>query len=121
MRAPRILLTIVLMMCVSGCGDNPLALKGAEGPRGPQGEKGDRGPPGSPGSPAAASGVRLVRANCDATNCAAQCDQTEILINAWCGVARNPAVFANERSAGCRTRGNANSPLVLACAKAASP
>lgn len=118
MRAPRRVLTIAMAIWVAGCGQNPLGIKGEDGPPGPQGQKGDPGPPGAPGLPG--GGVRLVRTNCDAASCAAQCDQSEILINAWCGVTRNAAVFPNERSASCRVRGGVNSPLFLACAKGTS-
>ena len=114
MHGPRILLAITLAVWVAGCGQNPQAAKGDQGPPGPRGEKGDRGAPGPP------SGIRVVRANCDAASCAAQCNQDEVLLNAWCGIARNAAVFPSERSASCRIRGIANSPLFVACAKPAS-
>jgi hypothetical protein len=65
--------------------------------------------------------MRIVRANCDATNCAVQCGDDEMLLIAYCGVTRNAAIFPTERSASCRLRNPANSPLVAACAKTASP
>jgi hypothetical protein len=65
--------------------------------------------------------MRIVRANCDATNCAAQCGDDEVLLVAYCGSARNAAIFPTERSASCRIRNPANSPLIAACAKAPSP
>ena len=117
MPAPRILLAIVLAVSVAGCGQQPEAAKGDPGPPGPQGQKGEKGDSGLPGPP---SGIRLVRANCDAANCAAQCNLDEVLLTAWCGIARNAAIFPSERSASCRIRGPANSPLFVACAKPAS-
>src|SRR5262249_50337589 len=41
--------------------------KGDPGPPGPPGAKGDPGPPGPP------FGIRIVRSNCDTTNCSVQC------------------------------------------------
>jgi hypothetical protein len=117
MGARQIMLAIALASCLASCGESPQQVKGDAGP---PGEKGERGPPGPPG-PAGPSGVRLVRATCDAANCAVQCEQDEVLITAWCGVARNAAIFPTERSASCRIRGPANSPLSAACAKALSP
>jgi hypothetical protein len=35
-------------------------------------------------------------------SCAAECEAGEIMITAWCGVARNPTNFPIERSATCR-------------------
>ena len=54
----------------------------------------------------------MIRANCDAANCKADCNSDEVLLTAYCG-----AIFTTERSASCRRRGAASSPLVLACAK----
>jgi hypothetical protein len=62
--------------------------------------------------------MRIVRASCDSTTCAAQCSDDEVLLIAYCGAARNSAIFPTERSASCKTRNAANSPLVAACAKA---
>ena len=61
------------------------------------------------------SRVRVVRANCNATACSAQCDPDEALLIAYCGVGRNTAVYPTERSASCRARTPANNPLVIAC------
>ena len=65
--------------------------------------------------------MRIVRSNCDATSCAVQCSDDEVLLIAYCGPARNAATFPTERSASCRTRNVANDPLVAACLKATSP
>jgi len=60
-----------------------------------------------------------VRANCDgaASACSAQCGDDEVLLIAYCGTARNAATFPTERSASCKTRNAANSPLIAACTK----
>jgi hypothetical protein len=100
---------------------------GAAGPVGPPGPPGPAGPPGptgaagaaeeggSPAAPGPSSRVRVVRANCNATACSAQCDPDEALLIAYCGVGRNTAVYPTERSASCRARTPANNPLVIAC------
>jgi len=56
--------------------------------------------------------------SCDATNCAAQCGDDEVLLTAYCGAMRNAPIYPTERSASCRMRNPANSPLVAACTKA---
>ncbi len=89
----------------------PKGDQGPVGPPGPMGPKGDVGPPGP-------SSVRIVRSNCDAANCAVECAPDEILLTAYCGSRRAPAAFPTERSASCRVRGAASSPLVGACARA---
>jgi hypothetical protein len=95
--------------------------KGDTGPPGPQGEAGAPGPAGPAGPPGASglSAIRTIRANCDATSCAAQCNGDEILLAAYCGPTRNAATFMGERSASCRLRTPPNNPLVVACAKTA--
>src|SRR5262249_15627844 len=116
MGASRIVVAVAMAACIAGCGQSDPPQPAQSDP-GPPGARGRRRAPRPPG----ASGVRLVRATCDATNCTVQCDQDEVLITAWCGVARNPALFATEKSASCRIRGPANNPLSAACAKATSP
>ena len=64
--------------------------------------------------------MRIVRANCDAANCAAACSDDEVLLVAYCGAARIAAIFPTERSASCRVRNAANNPLIAACAKTPS-
>jgi hypothetical protein len=87
------------------------------GQMGPAGPKGDPGPA---GLLAAASAIRIIRSNCDATSCAAaaQCGDDEVMLIAYCGATRNPAAFPTEHSASCRLRNPANGPLIAACAKA---
>jgi hypothetical protein len=59
-----------------------------------------------------------VRANCDAAGCTVECSQDEVLITAYCGARRTPAIFPTERSASCSRPGTASNPLVAACVKA---
>jgi hypothetical protein len=117
-RSKRTALTLMAILLAAGlaaCGNGAPGEKGDQGPPGPQGAKGDTGPRGPAGPPGGAT--RIIRANCDTTSCAAQCGDDEVLLTAYCGAMRNPAVFPTERSATCRTRGPANTPLVAACTK----
>ena len=95
----RMLLPIVLAAGLAACDKIP-GLKGEPGPPGPP------GPAGQAGSAAAtpSSSVRIVRANCNATTCAAKCEQGEDLFIAYCGAGRNPAVYLTDGSATCRAR-----------------
>jgi hypothetical protein len=102
---------IVLAGALMSCGQGP---KGDAGPPGPPGAKGDPGPPGP------VMGIRVVRSPCDVTTCTMQCEDGEILLTAYCGPSRNAAVILTERSATCRSRVSANSPLVAACVKVPS-
>ena len=92
--------------------------KGPMGDHGPPGPKGPRGDPGPPGS---ASGIRIVRSNCNETTCRAQCGENEMLLTAYCGPNRNLAIIPTERSATCRNPMPVNSPLVAVCALMTSP
>jgi hypothetical protein len=114
-RKPRILIAVMLALAVVGCSKAEPGEKGDPGPAGPPGQKGDAGPRG-PAGPAGA-GLRVVRASCDASGCTAQCADDEVLLTAYCGATRNPAIFPTERSASCRLHNPANSPVVAACAK----
>jgi hypothetical protein len=111
MHVVRTLIAIALAAPLLGCGQGQPGPKGDPGPPGPPGAKGDPGPPGAP------LGVRMVRANCDATNCAVQCGEDELLLTAYCGARRNAAVIPTERSATCRSPVPANSPVVAICMK----
>jgi len=106
----RALIAMALAGAMMGCGQGQ-GPKGDPGPSGPPGPKGDPGPPGPP------FGIRIVRSNCDATNCSVQCAEDELLLTAYCGVRRNAAVIPSERAATCRSPVPANSPLVAACVK----
>src|SRR5260370_10727031 len=120
-RTYRALIAITLAVGLAGCGKATQGEKGDPGPAGPPGAKGDAGPRGPAGPPGASGSMRIVRVNCDATSCAAQCGDDEVLLIAYCGSTRNAATFPTERSASCRVRNAANNPLIAACAKALTP
>src|SRR5215216_7299965 len=136
MRIAALLGTLAIAVCLGGCGQGTQGEKGDTGPAGPPGLKGDtgpagaqgtegsagaQGPPGPPGPPGpAGSQIRIVQSNCSAASCAAECGADEVLIVAYCGARRTPAVFPSERAASCRTRGAASSPLLAICAKMSS-
>ena len=105
----------MLMLALAGSmiiwGQSPKGPMGDQGPPGPKGPTGDAGPAGS------ASGIRIVRSNCDETTCRVQCSENEMLLTAYCGPNRNPAIIPTERTATCRVGGPANSPLVAVCAR----
>src|ERR1700726_4740715 len=109
-RTYRTLTAVTLAIGLVGCGKSLQGEKGDRGPAGPPGAKGDAGPRGPAGPPGASGAMRIVRANCDATSCTAQCGDDEVLLIAYCGSARNAATFPTERSASCRARNAANSP-----------
>jgi hypothetical protein len=117
----RALLATAFAAILAACGKAPEGTKGDQGPAGPPGATGEAGPPGPPGPPGTSSAVRIIRANCDATSCTAQCSNDEVLLIAYCGAARNAATFTAERSASCRVRNAANNPLITACARVESP
>jgi hypothetical protein len=112
------LIVMTLAVGLAGCGKVVQGEKGDPGPPGPAGAKGEPGPRG-PAGPSGA--MRVVRANCDATSCTAQCGDDEVLLIAYCGATRIAATFPTERSATCRARTPANNPLIAACAKAPAP
>ena len=112
----RALTAITLAVGLGGCGEGQQGAQGEPGPPGSPGAKGDTGPPG----PAGHSAIRIIRSNCDATTCAAQCNDDEVLLIAYCGSARIAAIFPTERSASWRVRNAANNPLIAACAKTTS-
>jgi Collagen triple helix repeat (20 copies) len=145
-----VLAAIVLAACMGGCGPGsqgsqaskgdpgpagpagargeagPAGAAGPPGPRGPagpQGAQGPQGPQGAQGPPGPAGGatpVRVMRTNCDSAGCTVECAEDEVLLTAYCGPRRTAAVFPSERSASCRRRGSASSPLVAACGKISS-
>jgi hypothetical protein len=114
----RTLIAITLALGLVGCGKSSQGEQGEPGPAGPPGAKGDAGPRGPAGPPGASGAMRVVRANCDASGCTAQCGDDEVLLIAYCGATRIAATFPTERSATCRARTPANSPIIAACAKA---
>jgi hypothetical protein len=95
--------------------------QGLKGPMGDQGPPGPKGPQGDAGPPSTTSGIRIVRSNCDETACRVQCGENEMLLTAYCGPKRNPAIIPTERAATCRNPMPVNSPLVAVCALMASP
>src|SRR5215469_2609324 len=114
-------LVCVLTLLLAACGQGPKGDPGPPGPAGAQGEPGPQGPPGDPGA-VAGGGVHVVQTTCGQSSCMAECGADEIVISAWCGVARNPTNFPTERSASCRGgRGPSNNPLIAVCAKASGP
>ena len=142
MRIVQSMTAIALSVCLVGCGEGFLP-KGDAGPPGPPGAKGDTGPAGpagvaGPAGPAGPQGpqgllgpqgpaglgglggsgssVRILRANCDHAGCSVACGDAEIVLVAFCGAAREAAVFPTERSASCRRHRAESSPLVVACA-----
>ena len=123
-RAVSILIVgIIITMALAG---SLMPRDGAKGPTGDQGPAGPKGPTGDPGPPGQresgqASSLRIVQSNCDQTSCTAQCGESEILVTAYCGPKRNAALISTDRTATCRTRVPANSPLVAVCAAMPSP
>jgi hypothetical protein len=89
---------------------------GLKGPVGVQGPPGPKGPPGDAGPPSTTSGIRIVRSACDETTCRVQCSENEMLLTAYCGPNRNPAIIPTERAATCRSPVPVNNPLVAVCA-----
>ena len=118
-------LTILMAGLLVACGQNEPGPKGDAGSAGERGEAGHvRVPwvrPVLPAPPGTASPtlLRIVRATCDATGCTAQCNEDEELFVAYCGAARNSAIYSTQRSATCRARTAANSPIVATCLKSA--
>jgi hypothetical protein len=106
---------IALAGSIIAWGQGPKGPMGDQGPPGPKGPRGDAGP----SSPA--SGIRIVRSNCDETTCRVRCGENEMLLTAYCGPKRNPAIMPTERTAACQNPMPVNSPLVAVCAQMASP
>lgn len=130
MFALRFLSIMVISLCVSGCGQEskgPKGDTGAPGPPGPMGETGPQGPagplgppgpPGPAGPPGRASQTRVLRVNCALQACQVQCDLEEVMVTAYCGSGRKPAIFLTERSASCGVVPSAaDSPLVAVCVR----
>jgi len=127
MAIPRLLAAAAVCLLIAGCGQQgPPGPKGDPGPQGPPGPQGERGPPGppgppgpqgQPGAPGPAANLRIVRANCVASTCVAQCESNEVLLTAYCGANRKPATFLTEQSVSCGVVPDpANSPLIAVCA-----
>lgn len=127
----KLVAALVFSLLVASCGQQgPPGPKGDAGPAGtpgPAGERGATGPPGppgpqgQPGAPGPAANLRIVRANCVASTCLAECNSNEVLVTAYCGANRKAANFLTERSASCGVVPDpANSPLVAVCASSSA-
>jgi len=111
MRAAHMVLAFALLAGLAGCGKGPqgdTGPKGDAGPAGPPGPKGDTGPAGPPGP----GSVRIVRSDCTSGSCTVECHENEVLVTAYCGPNRSPALFSKERSASC---GPPDTPLIAVC------
>jgi hypothetical protein len=91
----------------------------AFGVKGDPGPRGEPGPPG-PRGPAGDAGIRILRQDCPGGNCDVRCDDNEVLLTAYCGIGRTPAVYTSDSSAICRSRTTAKVQVVAACVKAPS-
>jgi hypothetical protein len=137
-----LIVAIVLCAWLVGCGQQ--SPQGERGPAGPQGAKGDAGPPGpigkaGPQGPQGAQGpqgpqglvglpgqgtsIRVERSECYSPARVIACREGELLLTAYCGQDRAPAIFPRENAASCpreeterRRKETKNSPLVVACA-----
>jgi hypothetical protein len=126
----RLLTALAFCIVIAGCQQGPPGPPGQAGTAGAPGAKGDQGPPGPPGPagppgpvgpPGPASSVRILRKDCIAATCIAECASNEVLVTAYCGPTRARANFLTERSASCGVIPNAtNSPLVVVCAASAA-
>ena len=118
-RLKKLSTTVLMAGLLAACGQTESGPKGDAGPAGERGEVGPPGPAGPPGPSGTSSTtlLRIVRATCDATGCTAQCNEDEDLFIAYCGSARNSAIYPTQRSATCRARTAANSPIVATCIK----
>jgi hypothetical protein len=124
----RLLMALSMCALIAGCGESQPGPQGPAGPQGPPGAKGDPGPGGPPGPagpqgvagpPGPAAAIRIVRKDCIATTCIAECGGNEVLVTAYCGANRSAATFLTERSASCGVIPNpSNSPLTVVCAAA---
>jgi collagen triple helix repeat protein len=123
MRPAHLVLAFALLSGLAGCGKGPqgdtgpAGPKGDTGPAGPAGPKGEVGPAGPAGpkgdtGPAGPSGVRIVRSDCASGSCTVECRDNEVLVTAYCGPNRTPALYSKERSASC---GPPDTPLVAVC------
>ena len=147
MRTVRLLTVAALALCVAACSEGTQGPKvrrarpARPGPPGlparraltepqvrqvrpvrpgrpdPRVRKACQAPQGAPGSGAS---VRVVSATCDAASCVVACNKGEILLMAYCGRRKTPAVFPTPDSASCHRHEPASNPLIAACASSAS-
>jgi len=129
MRATHLMLAVALVAGLAGCGKGPQGATGPAGPAGPKGDVGPAGPAGPKGDvglvgpagpkgdsgaagPPGPGGVRIVRSDCSSGPCTVECHENEVLVTAYCGPTRSPALFSKERSASC---GPPDTPLIAVC------
>jgi hypothetical protein len=111
------LLVILAAFLLAACGQSEPPAKGQAGPPGPPGPAGPRGfagPAGPPGPSAGGSAIRVIKAPCDQTACAASCKENEQILNAY---ALNPGGaigFTDERNVTFRPK-ERPTVLMLAC------
>jgi hypothetical protein len=117
----KTLFVFAMLIMIASAGAMMTWDQGPKGPMGDKGPPGPKGPRGDPGPSSPASGIRIVRSNCDETTCAVQCGENEMLLTAYCGPKRNPAIIPAERTAACRNPVPTNSPIVAVCAQMVSP
>jgi hypothetical protein len=65
------------------------------------------------------SARNYIRLDCTTAACRGEYNQNEVFVVGYCGARRTPVTLINERTATC-PRLAATSPLIMACAKAAS-
>src|SRR5215471_10051629 len=112
------LLVILAAFLLAACGQSEPPSKGQGGPPGPPGPRGPPGFAGPPGPGASGSAIRVVKAPCDQTACAASCRENEEILNAY---ALNPGgaiSFIDERNVSFRPKEKGRATLVLACIEA---
>jgi hypothetical protein len=116
-----------LTVVAPGAGESAApGVLGSRGPKGDRGAKGDAGPrgeqgPPGPRGPAGEAGIRVLRQDCPGGNCDIRCEANEVLLTAYCGIGRTPAVYTSDSSAICRSRTTAKVQVVAACVKAPPP
>jgi len=112
------LLVILAAFLLAACGQSEPPSKGQAGPPGPPGPRGPPGFAGPPGPGASGPAIRVIKAPCDQTACAASCRENEEVLNAY---ALNPGgtiSFIDERNVSFRPREKGRATLVLACIEA---
>jgi hypothetical protein len=125
----HLIIPVLLLALLAGCGKGPKGDAGPAGPAGAKGEPGPGGPPGPVGPPGPpgpqgeagppSPSIRVIRLNCISGTCMASCRGDEVLVSAYCGPARNPATFIGERQVSCGVEASAaNAPLLAVCVKA---
>jgi hypothetical protein len=111
MRAAHVLSLIAMALFTASCSREP-------GPKGDAGPPGPPGPPGPQGPPGPASQTRVIRVNCLQQSCQATCNVDEVLVTAYCGPTRRPAMFLSEVAASCGVAPSAAAnPLVAVCVR----